>query len=72
MESKLPKLLLKLKTENTFVFNSKFYKQVDECSMGGPLSVIFSNFCMTKTERKVVEPTKPQFYKRFVDDIINK
>ena len=23
-------------------------------------------------ERKVVEPTKPQFYKRFVDDIINK
>ena len=54
------------------MFNSKFYKQVDEFSIGGPLSVIFSNFYMTKTERKVVEPIKPQFYKRFVDYIINK
>ena len=27
---------------------------------------------MTKTDRKAVEPTKSQFYKRFVDDIINK
>ena len=27
---------------------------------------------MIKTERKVFEPTKPQFYKRFVDNIINK
>ena len=40
--------------------------------MGGPLSVIFSDIYMTKTERKVVEPTKSKFYKRFVDDIINK
>ena len=80
-ENKLPKLysklifkrlLVKLTTENTFMFNSKFYKQVDGCSMRGPLSVIFSDIYMTKTERKVVEPTKPQFYKRFVDDIINK
>ena len=50
-------LLLKLITENSFVFNSRFYKQVDRCSMGGPLSVIFSNNCMTKTERKVVQAT---------------
>ena len=40
--------------------------------MRGPLSVIFSDIYMTKTERKVVEPIKPQFYKRFVYDIINK
>ena len=81
VENKLPKLcsklifkrlLLKLTTENTFMLNSKFYKQVDRCPMGGPLSVIFSNIYITKTEGKVVEPTKPQFYKRFVDDIINK
>ena len=80
MGSKLPKLcsklifkrlLLKLTIENTFMLNSKFYKQVDGCSMGGPLSVIFSDIYMTKTERKVVQPTKPQFYKRFID-IINK
>ena len=58
--------------------NSKFYKQVDVpwefhgCSMGGLFSVIFFDIYMTKTKRKVVEPAKPQFYKRFVDDIINK
>ena len=40
--------------------------------MGGLLSVMLSDIYMTKTERKVIEPTKPQFYKRFVDDIINK
>ena len=81
MENKLSKLcsklifkwlLLKLTTENSFMFDSKFYRQVDGCSMGGPLSVIFSDIYMTKTERIVVEPTKPQFYNRFVDDIINK
>ena len=37
--------------------------------MGGPLSVMVSDIYMTKTERKVVDPTKPQFYKRFVNDI---
>ena len=38
--------------------------------MGGPLSVIFSNIYMTKTEEE--NPTNPRFYKRFVDDIISK
>ena len=27
---------------------------------------------MTKTEREVVNPSKPKFYKRFMDDIINR
>ena len=27
---------------------------------------------MTKTEREVVSPSKPKFYKRFVDDNINR
>ena len=66
------RLLLKLTTENTYMLNSKFYKQVDGCSMGGPQSVIFTEIYMTRTDRKVVEPTKPQFCKRFVDDIIKK
>ena len=40
--------------------------------MGEPLSVIFSDIYiyMTKIEHKVVNPSK--FYKRFVDDIINR
>ena len=68
-----PSLLrVKLTTENTFMPNSKFYKQVDGCSMGEPLSVIFSDIYMTKTEIRLVDPTNPQFYKRFVDNIRNK
>ena len=36
-------LLLKLTAENTFTLNSKFYKQIDGCLVGGPFPVIFSN-----------------------------
>ena len=43
----------------------------DGSTMGGPLSVIFSDIYMTKTELEVVNPSKPKFYKRFVD-IINR
>ena len=68
----MKRLLLKLTTENTFMLNSNFYKQIDGCTMGGPLSVIFSDIYMTKTEEEVVKPTNPSFYKRFVDDIISK
>ena len=65
-------LLLKLTTENTFMLNSNYYKQIDRCTVGGPLSVIFSDIYMTKTEEEVVKPKTPSFYKRFVDDIISK
>ena len=54
------------------MLNSKFYILVVGYCMGGLVSVMFSDIYMTKTERKVVDPTKPQFYKRFVNDIINK
>ena len=68
----MKRLLLKLTTENTFMLNSNFYKQIDGCTMGGPLSVIFSDIYMTKNEEKVVKPTNPSFYKRFIGDIISK
>ena len=41
------------------MLNSKFYNQADACSIGGPLSLTFSDIYIIKTERKVVEPTKP-------------
>ena len=53
------------------MFNSKFYKQPDGCTMGSPLSVAFSNIYLIKLEIDKVRPTKPLFYKRFVDDVIN-
>ena len=54
------------------MFNNSFYKQIDGCTMGGPLSVILSDIFMMKMENDVVKPTKPSFYKRYVDDIINR
>ena len=53
------------------MLNLNFCKQIDGCTMGGPLPVIFSDTYMTKTE-EVVKPANPRFYKRFADDIISK
>ena len=64
------RLLWKITTDCTFQFNGKFYKQIEGCAMGGPLSVLLSNIYMIKMENDVVKPRKPLFYKRFVDDII--
>ena len=65
-------LLLKLATECTYTFNHTFYKQIDGCTMGGPLSVTFSDIFMIKMESEIVIPNKPLFYRRFVDDIYNR
>lgn len=68
----LRRLLLKLTNENTFTFQGKYYKQIDGCTMVGPLSFIFSNIFMIKLEEDAVKPLNPPFYKRFVDDVITK
>ena len=61
-------MLLKLTTENTFMFISHFYKQTDGCTMGGPLSVIFSVIYVTMSNYL----SKPKIYTRLVHDIINR
>ena len=66
------RLLIKLSTEVTFTCNSKFCKQADGFTMGGPLSVTFSDIYMTKMERDVLHPFNPIFYRRYVDDIYNR
>ena len=66
------RLLIKLATESTFKFNSRFLKQVDDCTMRGPLSVTLSNIYMVKMENSVVIPSEPIFYRRFVDDIYSR
>ena len=43
-------------------------KQIDECLMEGPISVVFSDIYMCKMEKDVVKPLKPIFYKRYVND----
>ena len=44
------RLLIKPVTECTFRFNNRFLKQVDSCTMGGQLSVTFSDIYMVKME----------------------
>ena len=39
--------------------------------MGGPLSVTFRDILMVKMKTERVVPTKPTFYRRYVDDIYN-
>ena len=65
------RLLIKLATECTFKFNSRFLEQVDYSTMGGPLSVTFSDIYMVKMQNVVI-PSKPIFYRRFVDDIYSR
>ena len=66
------RLLIKLATECTFKFNNRFLKQVDGYTMGGPLSVTFSDIYMVKMKNDVVIPSKPIIYRRFVDDIYSR
>ena len=40
--------------------------------MGGPLSVIMVDIFMIKMENEIVKPKNSSFYKRYVDDIINR
>ena len=66
------RLLKKLATEVTFTINKNVYKQTDGCTMGGPSSVTLIDIYMYKMENDVVVPTKPVFYRRFVDDTYNR
>ena len=65
-------LLLKLTAECSFQFNHQLLKQIESCAMGGPLSVTFADIHMIRMENNVVIPLKPIFYRRFVEDIINR
>ena len=40
--------------------------------MGGPSSITLSDIYMHKMENDIVVPTKPVFYRRFVDDTYNR
>ena len=51
---------------------SQFYKQKNGYTMCGPISVIFSDIYLSKTESEVVNPSIPQFYNRLIDNIINR
>ena len=62
------KQLNKLMTECVFSANNRLIKKIDGCPMAGPISVVLSDFYVCKMEENIVAPSKPLFYKRYVDD----
>ena len=61
-------LLRNLATKCIFSANESLYRQIDGCTMGGPLSVVLSDIFMGKLEMEVVTPSQPILYGRYVDD----
>ena len=60
-------MLNKLTTECVFSSNNRFIKKIDGCPMGGSISAVLSDICVCKMEEDTVAPSKPLFYKRYVD-----
>ena len=68
-------MLLKLATENTFILLLIFTKKLTVAQWVDPFLFYFHIYIyiyITKSESEVINPSKPKFYKRFVDDIINR
>ena len=55
----MKRLLLKLTTESTFIFQSNYFKQTDGWTMGGPLSVTFANIFLTKLQKRYCSTIQP-------------
>ena len=66
------RLLEKLTQNCVFSVNNKLVKQVDGCPMGGAISVTMSGIHLKRMEKERVLPSKPKFYKPYVDNTITK
>ena len=72
-KKELKKHFLFATSQTHFVFNVKFYNQVDGVAMGSPLAPALANIFMGFYESKSLNEYnlhKPKFYLRYVDDIL--
>ena len=69
----LKKIFLFATSQTHFIFNSKFYNQIDGVAMGSPLAPVLANIFMGFHKSKWLNDynlNKPIFYLRYVDDIL--
>ena len=69
----LKKLFLFATSQTHFMFNSKFYNQIDGVAMGSPLAPVLANIFMDFHESKWLNEynlRKLKLYLRYVDDIL--
>ena len=67
------KLSLTATSQTHFIFNSKFYNQIDGVATGSPLALLLANIFIGFDESKWLNEynrNKPKFYLRYVDDIL--
>ena len=72
-KKELKKLFLFATSQTHFIFNGKFYNQIDEVAMGSPLAPVLTNIFMGFYESKWINEynfNKPKFHLRYVDDIL--
>ena len=67
------KLFLLITSHTHFIFNSKFYNQIDGVAVGSALAPVLANIFVGFYESKWLNEynlNKPKFYLRYVDDIL--
>ena len=72
-KKELKKLFLFAISQTHFLFNGKFYNQIDGVAMGSPLAPVLANIFMGFYESKWLNEynlNKTKFYLRYVDDIL--
>ena len=72
-KKELKKLLVFATSQTHFVFNSKFYNQIDGVAMGSPLAPVLANIFMGFYESKWLNQynlKKPKFYLLYIDSIL--
>ena len=71
-KSELKKLFKFATSETHFLFDNKFYDQIDGVAMGSPIGPVLANLFMSHYEKQWIEgyqKNEIKFYRRYVDDI---